>query len=85
MKDQDVQIVIRTSDRTRMAEVTLPRAMTVSDILQACKENWKLPTDVEYQIMNATSRKQLLPEAHLTPDIVGNGDELIVNPMLVAG
>jgi hypothetical protein len=80
-----VSVLVRTSDRTRAAEVNVPRLMTVTDILNASRDNWKLPGDVEYQLVNLRTGKQLLPDARLGADQVADGDELVVNPMLLAG
>jgi hypothetical protein len=53
--------------------------------VQASKDNWKLAGDVEYQIINNRTGMQLLPTQLLSPEVVADGDELVVNPLLVAG
>jgi hypothetical protein len=83
--EKTVSIVVRTADRTRAAEVSVPRDMKVADILEASRNNWKLPTDVHYQLVNQRTGKQLLPDTSLGSEVVTDGDELVVNPMLVAG
>jgi hypothetical protein len=85
MPEERVAVIVRTMDRSRAAEVTLPRETTVMDLVQASKDNWKLAGDVEYQIINNRTGMQLLPTQLLSPEVVADGDELVVNPLLVAG
>ena len=85
MSEEQVTFVIRTADKTKKAEVTLPRSATVTDIVEASKNNWSLPKDTEYQVVNVTKGKQLLPKDTLSEDKVSNGDELEIQPFLVAG
>jgi hypothetical protein len=85
MTEEQVTFMIRTADKTKKAEVTLPRSATVTDIIEASKNNWSLPKDTEYRAVNVTKRKQLLPKDTLSEDKVGNNDELELVPFLVAG
>ena len=85
MTEEQVTFMIRTADKTKNAEVTLPRSATVTDIIEASKNNWLLPKDTEYRAVNVTKRKQLLPKDTLSEDKVGNNDELELVPFLVAG
>ena len=85
MTEEQVTFMIRTADKTKRAEVTLPRSATVTDIIEASKNNWSLPEDTEYRAVNVTKRKQLLPKDTLSEDKVGNNDELELVPFLVAG
>ena len=85
MTEEQVTFMIRTADKTKKAEVTLPRSSTVTDIIEASKNNWSLPKDTEYRAVNVTKRKQLLPKDTLSEDKIGNNDELELVPFLVAG
>ena len=85
MTEEQVTFMIRTADKTKKAEVTLLRSATVTDIIEASKNNWSLPKDTEYRAVNVTKRKQLLPKDTLSEDKVGNNDELELVPFLVAG
>ena len=85
MTEEQVTFMIRTADKTKRAEVTLPRSATVTDIIEASKNNWSLPKITEYRAVNVTKRKQLLPKDTLSEDKVGNNDELELLPFLVAG
>ena len=85
MTEEEVTFMIRTADKTKKAEFTLPRSSTVTDIIEASKNNWSLPKDTEYRAVNVTKRKQLLPKDTLSEDKVGNNDELELVPFLVAG
>ena len=81
----DVTVVLRTADRTRKAEVTIPRDQTGADLIQGAVTNWSLPTDTEYSLVNVTKGKAIRPESVLSDDLVSDRDELEVQPVLVAG
>jgi hypothetical protein len=81
----EVIVVIRTADRTRKAEVTIPRDQTGADLIQGAVTNWALPTDTEYSLVNVTKGKAIRPESVLSNDLVSERDELEVQPVLVAG
>jgi hypothetical protein len=81
----DVSLILRTADKTRKADISLPRTNSGGDVIQAAVDNWSLPTDTEYTLVNVTSGKTLLPSAALTESFVNDGDILEVQPVLVAG
>jgi hypothetical protein len=81
----DVKFIIRTADQTRKAEVEMDRASIGSDILQAAVDNWALPTDTDYSLVNVSTGKSLVPTQLLDENFVKPGDILEVQPVLVAG
>lgn len=81
----EVKIIIRTADQTRKAEVTMARTNTGGDVVQAAVDNWALPTDTDYSLVNTSSGKAILPAQSLGEDIVKDGHVLEVQPVLVAG
>lgn len=81
----DIHVIIRTADQTRKAEVTLDSSNTGADIIQASVDNWTLPTDTDYSLVNTTSGKTLTPNSSLGDSGIKNGDILEVQPVLVAG
>jgi hypothetical protein len=81
----EVKVIIRTADQTRKAEVSLPRTKTGADVIQAAVENWSLPTDTDYSLVNTSSGKAILPAQALAEEIVKEGNILEVQPVLVAG
>lgn len=81
----DVKILIRTADQTRKAEVTLSRTSVGGDVIQAAVDNWAMPTDTDYTLVNTSTGKSILPTQALTADIVDEGNVLEVQPVLVAG
>ncbi len=85
MSDTNVTVLIQTSDHVRKAEVTVPRSMTVSELVDETKKNWKLPDDVSYRLHNATKGKELPPNEKLSSDIVSDKDLLEIQPLLEAG
>ena len=81
----EVKVILRTADRTRKAEVTLPRDQRGADIIQAALTNWSLTRDTEYSLVNVTKGRVVHPAAALAPEQVSDQDELEIQPVLVAG
>lgn len=81
----DVKFIIRTADQTRKAEVEMDRTSVGSDIVQAAVDNWALPTDTDYSLVNISTGKSLVPSQLLDENFVKPGDILEVQPVLVAG
>lgn len=81
----DVNVIIRTADQTRKAEVTLDTSNTGADVIQAAVDNWTLPTDTDYSLVSTTSGKTLTPNSTLGDCGIKDGDVLEVQPVLVAG
>jgi len=82
---KEVNLIIRTADKTRKAEITLQRNNSGGDVIQAAVDNWALPLDTDYSLVNTSSGKTLLPGAALSEEQVKDGDILEVQPVLVAG
>ena len=82
---EEVNIIIRTADQTRKAEVTLSRNNMGKDVIQAAVDNWALPTDTDYSLVNTTTGKVIAPLQSLAPEVVSAGNTLEVQPVLVAG
>lgn len=81
----EVNIIIRTADQTRKAEVTMEREHTGGDVIQAAVDNWSLPDDTDYALVNSSSGQSILPNQALGEGAVKDGDILEVQPVLVAG
>lgn len=81
----DVVIIIRTADQTRKAEVSLPGSNTGADVIQAAVDNWALPRDTDYSLVNTRVSKPVQPGASLLAQGVQSGDVLEIQPVLVAG
>lgn len=81
----EVKIIVRTADQTRKAEVAMARDNNGGDVIQAAVDNWALPTDTDYSLVNVSSGKAVSPAQALDSDVVKDGDILEVQPVLVAG
>jgi hypothetical protein len=81
----ELKLHVRTADQTRRAELALDAKSTGAQIIQAAVDNWKLPADTDYTLVNATTGKALVPTATLAESGVKPGDVLEVQPVLVAG
>ncbi|GGZ93389.1 hypothetical protein [Novosphingobium arvoryzae] len=81
----EVTVIIRTADQTRKAEVTMARTSVGGDIIQAAVDNWALPSDTDYTLVNTSSGKAISPSQALSEELVQNGQILEVQPVLVAG
>lgn len=85
MSDENVTVVIQTVDHVRKAEVTVPRSMTTTELIDETIKNWKLPDDVTYRLHNVTKGKELPPNEKLSADLVSEKDLLEIQPLLEAG
>ena len=81
----EVKVIIRTADQTRKAEVAMVRTSTGGDVVQAAVDNWSLPSDTDYSLVNTSSGKAILPAQALDEHLVKDGEILEVQPVLVAG
>jgi hypothetical protein len=81
---ESISLIIRTADQTRKAQVDVEGNKSAGDLIQASVENWKLPTDTEYTLVNVTKGKTVAP-ASLVASFAGPNDVLEVQPVLVAG
>ena len=78
------KLVVRTADQSRRADIDIEPGSTGGEIIQAAVDNWALPADMDYTLVNTTSGKVLNPSQPLAGQ-VSNGDVLEVQPVLVAG
>jgi hypothetical protein len=79
------KVLVRTADQTRKAEVEMSRQSSGGDVIQAAVDNWQLPTDTDYTLVNTTTGKAILPNQLLSESLVQEGNVLEVQPVLVAG
>ena len=80
-----VTFYLQTADRTRKAQITLPRSMRVSDVIKASARRWFMSTRIDYQVANTTTGAVLLSNETLAPDRVNNGDVLMIQPFPTHG
>jgi hypothetical protein len=80
----ELKIQVRTADQTRRAELDLDRSSTGADIIQAAVDNWALPADTDYTLVNTTTGRALMPGDELSKGVRA-GDVVEVQPVLVAG
>jgi hypothetical protein len=81
---KNLKIVLRTADQTRRAELELTDQGLGSEILQSAMDNWALPEQTDYSLINTTTGEVLNPGESLSGK-VKDGDVLEVQPVLVAG
>jgi hypothetical protein len=81
---KDIKITLRTADHTRMANLEFGDHRMGRDVLQSAVDNWVLPTDTDYSLVNTTTGQVLNPSESLAGK-VNEGDVLEVQPVLVAG
>ncbi len=56
----------------------------MADLIQAAVDNWKLPVDADYTLVNVT-RGTTVPASQSVGQAAQPGDVLEVQPVLVAG
>jgi hypothetical protein len=85
MMAEEVRLKVRTADQTRQAELTLGGGSTGGEIIQAAVDNWALPADTDYALVNTSTGRAVAPGDSLAKSGVKPGDVLEVQPVLVAG
>ncbi|MBK8336700.1 MAG: hypothetical protein IPL03_08900 [Sterolibacteriaceae bacterium] len=80
----ETRLVVRTADQTRRADIAMDEHSTGAEVLQAAVDNWALPADMDYTLVNTTTGRVLVPAGTLDGQ-VKEGDVLEVQPVLVAG
>ncbi len=78
------KLTVRTADQTRRAAVEVQGSQLGRDLIQTAADNWALPADTDYALVNVTTGKVISPQSALA-DVVSQGDLLEVQPVLVAG
>lgn len=81
----EMKLWVRTADQTRRAEITVAPSSLGSEVIQGAVDNWSLPADTDYTLVNTTTGKVLSPREALSPEAVKPGDILEIQPVLVAG
>lgn len=85
MNADRVLIYLQTADKTRKAEIVLPRTMTAQDLVKASVKQWKMFTGTNFVVTNLSSNRQLLPYEMLTEDRVRDHDILMIQPLATHG
>ena len=80
-----VTVVLQTADRTRKAQITVPRSMSVQEVIKATTRRWMLSSNVDYQIYNVSANISLLANDMMTIDRVNTGDVLMLQPFPTHG
>ena len=83
----DMNVMIRTADRARKAEVLVSDNQTCGDLIQAAIDNWALPNNGGYALTNVskTPPQTLNPSTQLARAGIDEGEILEIQPVLVAG
>jgi hypothetical protein len=82
---EQLSIHVRTANRDRKANLGVPPDLTVSEILEACKTNWQLPSNYEYIIRHERLGRELRLGDTLKAAGVMSGDTLEVQQISDAG
>jgi hypothetical protein len=77
-KMSEVSIIIQTADQTRKAEVALSGSQTGGEVILAAVQNWSLPGDTDYSLVNIRTAKPIEPAGTLDSQGVEDGDVLEV-------
>jgi hypothetical protein len=83
--NNDLAVILRTADQTRKTEVSIPSGMTGNEVIEAAIENWALPKDVTYTLVNTTRNQVLNSSQPVCGQNVEPGDILSLDNTLTAG
>jgi hypothetical protein len=81
----ELAVILRTADQTRKTEVSIPSGMTGNEVIEAAIENWALPKDVTYTLVNTTRNQVLNSSQPVSAQNVQPGDLLSLDNTLTAG
>lgn len=81
----ELQVILRTADQSRKSEINVPAQMTGNEVIEAAVDNWHLPKDVTYTLVNATRNQVLNASQALSSQNVQSGDMLSLDTTLTAG
>ena len=82
---EQLSVQVRTANRDRKANLGVPPELMVSEILDACKVNWQLPSNYEYIIRHERLGRELRLSDTLKEAGVISGDTLEVQQISDAG
>lgn len=82
---EQLSIHLRTANRDRKANLGVPPDIRISEILDACKVNWQLPSNYEYIIRHERLGRELRQHDTLKEAGVLSGDTLEVQQISDAG
>jgi hypothetical protein len=85
MSNERVLIYLQTADKTRKAEIVVPRSMTAADLIKASTKRWKMLSGSNFVVTNMTLNRQLLTHEMLTEDRVRSHDILMIQPLATHG
>ncbi len=85
MSGERVVFYLQTADKTRKAEIVLPRTMTAQDLIRASTKRWKMLFGSNYVVTNLSLNRQLLPFEMLTEERVRDHDTLMIQPLATHG
>jgi hypothetical protein len=81
----ELAVILRTADQTRKTEVSIPSGMTGNEVIEAAIENWALPKEVTYTLVNTTRNQVLNSSQPVSAQNVQPGDLLSLDNTLTAG
>ena len=82
-----VNLIIRTADRSRKADVEVEDTQTAGDIIQGAVMQWSLSPDTDYSIVCVSKNPPVTLDTTKTllAAAISQGDTLEIQPVLVAG
>jgi hypothetical protein len=83
--NNELEVILRTADQTRKTEVSIPAGMTGNEVIEAAIENWALPKDVTYTLVNTTRNQVLNSSQPFSSQNVQAGDLISLDNTLTAG
>ena len=79
-----ITAILRSADRTRKVEVDLEPNQHIGSLVEAAIQNWRLPADAHYSLINV-SRSRALGFYEKVGGSIAPFEELELQPVLVAG
>jgi Tfp pilus assembly protein PilW len=81
----NTSVVVRMADGTRKAAVTLPKNLTIAQLLETTQQKWNLPATFNYAVRIERTGQQLTSNSSLVSAGIQEDDVLEIYPILEAG
>lgn len=82
---EQIELIVKMADGSRKARVVVSPEQRISEIVTGAIENWALPKNVDYTVVNITKGRALNLSHTLSQSNTATGDVLEIQPALVGG
>lgn len=82
---EQLELIVKMADGSRKAKVNVSPSQRVSEIIAGAIDNWALPKDADYAVVNVTKGQALTASQTVQQSGLSTGDVLEIQPALAGG